>query len=133
LIEALNVLQNIELCLYFGGMSRCECHLTAGQILKNFEIEHLANRYPRQLSQGEKQRVAIARSVANDAQLILADEPTASLESGQGFEIIRLLHDYACKEKKCVLVASHDLRLIDYADRIVKIENGRMVDDIKED
>jgi len=127
LIEALNVLKNIELCLHFGGKSREERHRTARQVLKNFDIEHLADRYPGQLSQGEKQRVAIARAVANDAQLILADEPTASLESGQGFEIIRLLHDYARKENKCVLVASHDLRLKDYADRIVNFENGRIV------
>ena len=127
LIEALNVIKNIELCLHFGGKSRGERHRIAHQILKNFKIEHLADRYPGQLSQGEKQRVAIARAVANDAQLILADEPTASLESGQGFEIIRLLNDYARQEKKCVLVASHDLRLTDYADRIVKIENGRIV------
>lgn len=127
LIEAINVRKNVQLCQKFAGKSGKESYNNTISSLKRFGIEHLANRYPRQLSQGEKQRVAIARAIVNDANLILADEPTASLESNQGIEIIQLLNDYAHKDGKCVLVASHDLRLINYADRVVKIENGRIV------
>ena len=127
LIEALKVLKNIELFLHFAGESRRERHSHALDILKNIGVEHLADRYPGQLSQGEKQRVAIARAVANDAQLILADEPTASLAAEQGIDIIRLLHANACSKGKCVLVASHDLRLKNYADRIIRIENGVII------
>lgn len=83
----------------------------------------MAKKNPVTLSQGEKQRVALARAIANDADLILADEPTASLESVQGFEIINLLHQLA-ENGKCVIVVSHDLRLKNFADRILWLENG---------
>jgi len=127
LIEALNVKRNIELCLHFGCKSGWKSSSSALDILEKLGVRHLADRYPGQLSQGEKQRVAIARAIANDARLILADEPTASLDKKQGIEIIRLLHHYARSERKCVFVASHDLRLKNYADRIFRIENGAIV------
>jgi putative ABC transport system ATP-binding protein len=127
LIDALKVVENIELTLSFAGKSRKKGHLRSIEMLKRFDIEHLAQKYPGRLSQGEKQRVAIARAVANDAQLILADEPTASLAAEQGSDIIQLLHHYARSMGKCVLVASHDLRLKANADRILKIENGSVL------
>ncbi len=78
------------------------------------------------MSQGEKQRVAIARAMANRAELVLADEPTGSLESRQGFNVIRLLHDQARERKACVLVASHDLRLAEFADRAFRLGDGTL-------
>jgi putative ABC transport system ATP-binding protein len=71
--------------------------------------------------------VALARAIANDPDIILADEPTASLESNQGKEIIELLNYYAAVKNKCVVTATHDLRLKEFTDRIVYIENGCIV------
>ena len=90
-------------------------------------IAHLSKMFPNRLSQGEKQRVAIARAIANGGELIIADEPTASLESKQGLEIICLLRSLAKEYKKCVVVATHDLRLVDYADKILRLNDGEIV------
>ncbi|MBI4418370.1 MAG: ABC transporter ATP-binding protein [Ignavibacteriales bacterium] len=126
LLDFLTVVENIALVLQFAGSARTESRQKAAQLLKKLEIEHLSERFPASLSQGEKQRVAIARAIANDAELILADEPTASLESAQGFAVIRLLHRLAKEWGKCVVVASHDLRLKEFADRVLYMQDGRI-------
>ncbi len=127
LIDALTVLDNVALALRFAGASKSESRRRAADVLSRLGVRHLSRKYPGMLSHGEKQRVAVARAIANDASLILADEPTASLDIDQGLNIIRLLHRYAVEEDKCVIVASHDIRIVDCADRIVKLENGRSV------
>jgi len=126
LIESLTVRENIELVLKFAAKPHSQSSIRARYLLQQFGLYHLANRFPLSLSQGEKQRVAFARAIANEPDLILADEPTASLESKQGFEIIRLLHSYAKDGQKCVFVASHDLRLVEFADRVLQIEDGML-------
>ncbi len=126
LIESLSVLKNVELVLRFAGKSRTESKENAHRLLNRFDIDELHSKMPLNLSQGEKQRVAIARAIANNADLIIADEPTSSLESKQGFEIVKLLAKYANDEGKCVVVASHDLRLKDFADRMIYLEDGRI-------
>jgi len=127
LIESLSALQNIELALKFAKHDKKNIRITALNLLRQFEIEDLAFKPASALSQGEKQRVAVARAIANDADLIIADEPTASLETSQGKKIIELLHNYAVQEDKCVIVASHDLRLKDYADRIIQLCDGEVI------
>lgn len=127
LIDALTALQNIELVLRFAFKSKKETKRIATNLLKELEIDYLADKLPMTMSQGEKQRVAIARAIANNAELILADEPTASLDAENGSIIIELLHNYAKKKNKCVIVVSHDLRLKEYADRIIYLEDGRIV------
>jgi putative ABC transport system ATP-binding protein len=127
LIDALSVLDNVVLALRFAGVARGQARRRATEVLQSVRIDHLAKRFPAQLSQGEKQRVAVARAIANSADLILADEPTASLETTQGFEVIQLLHTYAKLQQACVIVTSHDLRLQAHADRIIRLEDGRMV------
>jgi putative ABC transport system ATP-binding protein len=127
LLDALDVLENIALVCRFASRSKVESRRRATELLRRLHIEHLAAKSPKTLSQGEKQRVAVARAIANDADLILADEPTASLETKQGFEIIRLLHGYAAQENKCVIVASHDLRIVEYADRVLRLEDGMLL------
>ncbi len=124
LIESLTVIKNVELTLRFAGIKRSQVKMKAMDLLSQFGLSHLFSKYPSMLSQGEKQRVAIARAIANDADLIIADEPTSSLESKQGFEIINLLHQYARNKQKCVVVASHDLRLKEFADHIIQLEDG---------
>jgi len=124
LIDSLTVMQNVGLVLRFSNHKRNDIHNLSYKILTDLNIMYLASKFPFTLSQGEKQRVAVARAIANNPALILADEPTASLESSQGFQIIELLHKYAKTQNKCVIVVSHDLRLKDFADRILIIENG---------
>ncbi len=127
LIDALTSLQNLELVIRFNSKSKKEARRIAGDLLKELNVEYLAYKLPSTMSQGEKQRVAVARAVANNAELILADEPTASLDSENGAIIIELLSSFA-RRNKCVIVVSHDLRLKKYADRIVYLENGRIVE-----
>jgi putative ABC transport system ATP-binding protein len=114
--------------LRFSGKNRTQAKSRAELKLKDLDIWHLKNNFPVTLSQGEKQRVAIARALAPEPEFIIADEPTASLGTNQGFEVIKILSDYSKQKNKCVLVASHDLRLRQFADRILSIENGEIVD-----
>lgn len=126
LLESLTANENIRLVLKFLGKNGKTAEKTASGLLEKFGVNHLSGRFPSSMSQGEKQRVATARALANNPDLVLADEPTASLEVNQGLEIINSLHSYSNKENKCVIVASHDLRLKDYADRIIYLEDGKM-------
>ena len=126
LIDSLTALENVGVVLRFTGKSKSEAHHQAMQLLQQFNIEHLAQKFPRTLSQGEKQRVAVARAIANEAELIIADEPTGSLESKQGFDIIQLLQTYSKEQNRCVIIASHDLRIVNFADRILRLEDGTL-------
>jgi len=126
LIDALTSSQNIELVMKFNSKPKKEARKTVKALLKDLRIEYLADKLPSAMSQGEKQRVAVARAVANNAELILADEPTASLDTENGSIIIELLSSFA-RNNKCVIVASHDLRLKKFADRIINLENGMII------
>lgn len=128
LIDALTAIQNIELVLKFAFKSKREAKEIAKTLLKKLQIEYLADKLPGTMSQGEKQRIAAARAIANNADLILADEPTASLDAVNGSVIIELLNIYANRNNKCVIVVSHDLRLKKYADRIIYLEEGKIAD-----
>lgn len=126
LIESFNVLDNVMIVQKFAGKAYQLSLEKSLNLLDKFGIKNLIKKNPKTLSQGEKQRVALARAIANDAELILADEPTASLESSQGIEIITLLRTLA-EKGKCVIVVSHDQRLKNYADRILWLENGMIL------
>lgn len=131
LIDSLTALENVALVLRFAGKTRRQAHQQASQLLQQFQIGHLSAKFPQTLSQGEKQRVAVARAIANGPDLIIADEPTASLETKQGLEIIQLLHKYSKEQNRCVIVASHDLRIVTLADRVLRLEDGVIADDSK--
>jgi putative ABC transport system ATP-binding protein len=124
LIDSLTALENVEIVLRFNGKGRGERRKRARELLREFGIGYLERKFPQTMSQGEKQRVAIARAIGNDASLILADEPTGSLETKQGLAVIELLRRLAKEQGKCVVVASHDLRLREFADRVFRLEDG---------
>lgn len=124
LIDSFDVFDNLALVLKFAGRSKVQTRRTVDILLEQFGIGHLRKRRPAGLSQGEKQRVAVARAVANRPGLIIADEPTASLESSQALDVFHLLRDYAHLERQCVIVASHDLRLAEHADTVQRLEDG---------
>lgn len=128
LIDFLTVEENVELVMHFAGTDQGDHRTQTRSLLTGMNIGQLALRFPLTLSQGEKQRVAIARAIANDADLIIADEPTASLETRQGLEVIRQLHLLATANGKCVVVASHDLRVKEFADKVLVLRDGEIVD-----
>jgi len=124
LIDSLTAQENVTLVLRFAGKARTEAQRRAHELLRQFQVAHLAEKFPPTLSQGEKQRVAVARAFANGPDLIIADEPTGSLESKQGLEIMQLLQQYARDLNKCVVIATHDLRIAELAHRIIRMEDG---------
>ncbi len=126
LIDALTVEENIHLVTMFAGRRRSGVKEEIRSLLRRLNIDHLARKRPGQLSQGEKQRVAIARAVVNRPDLLIADEPTASVDEANGTEIIQLLHEFAQTDGKSVLVTSHDQRVVAFADRVVAMRNGRI-------
>lgn len=131
LIDAMTAAENVALALRFGGLGGPEALRRAHALLVARGIGHLARKKPVAMSQGEKQRVAIARATANQPDLILADEPTASLETTQGLAIIQLLQAYASTQGRSVIVATHDLRMTEFATRVLRIEDGRVVSDTR--
>lgn len=128
LIDSLTATENIEIILRFTGKRRVDRAGKTRALLAELGIEHLADRFPRAMSQGEKQRVAIARAIANDAELLIADEPTGSLETRQAIDIVTLLHGQAKTRNATVIVASHDLRLKEFADRTLRLKDGTMAE-----
>ncbi|HCE78524.1 MAG TPA: hemin ABC transporter ATP-binding protein [Lachnospiraceae bacterium] len=95
-------------------------------LLQELGIEHLINQYPAMLSGGERQRVAIARAFASDADLILADEPTASLDSERGRHVVEMIRMEAHSRNKAAVMVTHDERVLDLADRIYRMEDGKL-------
>ena len=95
-------------------------------LLKQLGIENLANKYPGDLSGGEKQRVAIARALYHNPSVILADEPTASLDSERAFEVVEILADSTKRNKKATIMVTHDERLIGYCDKVYRMVDGEL-------
>jgi putative ABC transport system ATP-binding protein len=124
LLEPLSVLDNLVLAAEFAGCGRNEARARACDILGRLGVEHLSRALPAELSQGEKQRVAAARALVNQPDLLIADEPTASLESGQAKSLADCLSDYVQSTNAALLVATHDLRMLAIADRVLSIEDG---------
>lgn len=126
LLSALTAEQNIAVPMLIAGVPKKRATVKAKELLTLLHLEQRLTNLPRDLSGGEKQRVAVARALANNPKLILADEPTANLDSKTGFEVMRLLCAIACKADKAVVIVSHDLRLRDVAKRVITIEDGRL-------
>lgn len=96
------------------------------QLLKTLGIYELRKKYPRDLSGGERQRVAIACALYHEPEVILADEPTASLDSEKAFDVVKLLAKEAKDKKKGIVMVTHDERLLEYCDRVVHIRDGQL-------
>ena len=124
LLSALDARENIELALNLAGTTGHRAHERATDLLARVGLAHRAHHRPDQLSGGEKQRVAVARALANDPPIILADEPTANLDSGSGRDIARLLRSLAVTDQRAIVIVSHDSRLREIADRVLWLEDG---------
>ncbi len=123
LLDALSVRENVQLVVELAGG---DGH-AADSALERVGALHLAGRFPRVLSGGEKQRVAIARALVNDPAILLADEPTGSLDSAAGEAAIALLCDAARNDGRGVVIVSHDTRIAAHADRVMRMADGRLV------
>jgi putative ABC transport system ATP-binding protein len=128
LIDALTASQNVELVLGLRGIRGGAARRTAKELLTVVGLAHRQDNRPKALSGGEKQRVAIARALANNPDLILADEPTANLDSHRGREIMTVIRMVTRELGKAVLAVSHDQRILDLADRVVWLEDGHLTE-----
>lgn len=124
LIAALTNVQNISLGLELRGYKRREAERIARELLERLGVGESADRKPSDISGGQRQRVAIARAVAGGRELILADEPTASLDASSGLLVTELLKELAREQGTSVIIVTHDNRIYHLADRIVSIEDG---------
>jgi putative ABC transport system ATP-binding protein len=125
LLSALTVLENVAIVAELAGLKGRAAREKARAILETLGLGHRLSFLPEKLSGGEKQRVAIARALVNDPALILADEPTANLDSKIGHEIMRLLRSIAKDMGRSVVIVSHDQRIKDIADRVLWLEDGQ--------
>ena len=126
LLDSLTVTQNVQMSLQGETLAPREAEARAREMLASVGLAEHARRYPEQLSGGQKQRVAIARALAGRPRIILADEPTASLDRKSGREVVDRIHDLAKREGAAVVLVTHDNRILDIADRIIHLEEGRL-------
>lgn len=129
LFPTLSATDNVRLALDVRAESGRDAKARAREALARVGLAQKTANYPKQLSGGEQQRVAIARAVVGEPSVILADEPTAALDSENGKAIMGILAGIAKDPKRGVLVVTHDPRLVPYADRIVHIEDGNIVNE----
>ncbi|MBE9029855.1 ATP-binding cassette domain-containing protein [filamentous cyanobacterium LEGE 11480] len=123
---SLTALQNVQMGLEVHGMSKAKRHLIAAEMLEQVGLADRINYYPADLSGGQKQRVAIARALVSRPKIVLADEPTAALDKKSGRDVVNIMHDLAKQQGCTILLVTHDNRILDIADRIVYMEDGRL-------
>ncbi len=127
LLEALTAAQNVELGLQLhDGWAADARKKRAEELLESVGLEGFAARHPSQMSGGQRQRVAVARALAGEPRILLADEPTASLDRHTGREIVSLIQRLARERGVTVVLVTHDSRILDIADRILSLEDGRL-------
>jgi putative ABC transport system ATP-binding protein len=129
LFPTLTAAENVRLSLDVRGDRSREARAKANQALATVGLAHKADSFPRALSGGEQQRVAVARAIVGDPSVILADEPTAALDSENGQAVMTVLAELAKDPSRAMFIVTHDPRIMPFADRILRIEDGRIVDD----
>jgi putative ABC transport system ATP-binding protein len=125
LLESLNASENVEVALNLAGKGGPGAHREADRVLSGLGLGDRLRFKIRDLSGGEKQRVSLARALVNNPQVILADEPTANLDSKHGREVMVVLRDIAKKQNRTVIIVSHDQRIREVVDRVLWLEDGR--------
>src|SRR5688572_20603813 len=126
LFPTLTAAQNVGLALDLKGVTGRAARHRAGQLLEQVGLGNKLQAYPADLSGGQKQRIAIARALAGDPTIVLADEPTAALDSTSGHMVMALMQSLAHQRDRAVVIVTHDSRMLGYADRIVHIEDGKI-------
>ncbi len=132
LVPVLSVYQNVELPLLLkGGMTAGERSSRISELLDQVGLANKANNRSHELSGGQRQRVAIARALVTEPKIVLADEPTANLDSETGQNIIELMRTLNSKQKTTFIFSSHDPKVIEHARRIVRLQDGRVIEDVR--
>ncbi|WP_036729529.1 MULTISPECIES: ABC transporter ATP-binding protein [Peptoniphilus] len=126
LIPRLSALGNVELPMLYGKVPKAERQERAMELLRLVEMDTRANHNPNELSGGQKQRVAIARAMANNPEIILADEPTGALDSKTGRIVMDLFHKLNDVQKKTIILITHNRELADETPRILTMSDGRI-------
>jgi putative ABC transport system ATP-binding protein len=124
LLKSLTVQENVEIALNLNGTQSNEAKTKAKELLTAVGLGERLSFFPAELSGGEKQRVSIARALANDPKIVLADEPTGNLDSKAGQKIGSILKDLAKNHNKSVIIVTHDNRIENLADKILRLEDG---------
>jgi len=126
LFPTLTAGENVELALDLKKVRGAAARQKAAALLEQVGLTEKYHAYPADLSGGQKQRIAIARALAGEPHVILADEPTAALDSHSGRGVLEMLRQLAHSQGRAVVIVTHDPRALEFADRIVKIEDGRI-------
>jgi len=129
LYPTLTALENVELPMSIAGIEKSEREERAKYLLEEVGLIKFKDHYPNQLSGGQRQKVAIARAMANDPKYILADEPTGNLDSKSGEEIIEIFKNLNKKYKKTIMVVTHNIEFSKHFKRIIKMKDGRIYED----
>ena len=128
--ESLTAIQNCRMGLeVHGPVAMAEWREAAGEVLTMLGLEDRLNYLPANLSGGQKQRVAVARALVGNPEIIFADEPTAALDKDSGLQVVRIIKALGAQRGTTTLMVTHDNRILDMADRILTMEDGRLVDD----
>ena len=127
LLNFLTVYQNVEMALEIHAVTALEADTRIRNVLRAVGLEHRIDYYPRDLSGGQKQRCAIARALVSQPKIILADEPTAALDKQSGRDVVEIMQRLAKEQGSTILLVTHDNRILDIADQIISMEDGRLV------
>ncbi|MEB8091523.1 ABC transporter ATP-binding protein [Mammaliicoccus lentus] len=130
LIPYLNVTDQLMYVGQMAGMSKNEAKKRAEKLLIDIGLEHRLKSYPNELSGGEKQRVAIMRAWMNEPKLILADEPTASLDSNRAIEVVKMIRDNVKNNQSIGIMITHDERIFEFADKVIKLSDGKIEEQV---
>lgn len=129
LMPILTAVENVALPMLFQGIPADERTKRAEELLTLVGLEKRMHHRPTELSGGEQQRVAIARALSNDTEVLLADEPTGNLDTNTGLQIMKLISDLHKKEKKTIILVTHDVNLVTYAHRTIYLKDGLIIKD----
>lgn len=130
LIPFLNVRENVTLIPLLNGISDADANTKAQELLDYLGVGDKLDKFPSQLSGGQSQRVAIARSLANNPKIILADEPTAALDGERALSVMQLLRKLAHEQEVAIIVVTHDERMLPLFDRILRVDDGVVVEEV---
>jgi putative ABC transport system ATP-binding protein len=127
LLPALSALENVAVPLLILGEPRRSALARAAAVLERVGLTDRAHARPAQLSGGQQQRVAIARSLVHDPRVIVCDEPTSALDADTGHRVLEILREVAVGPDRCLIIVTHDARVFGFADRIARMDDGRVV------
>ncbi len=128
LIPTMNARENVSLALAFAGLSKNERRMRSLELLDRVGLSQRAGHLPSELSGGEQQRVSIARAIANEPQVLLADEPTGNLDSSRAAEVMGVLDEMRQRDEKTIVLVTHDHELADrFATRVIRLKDGRVI------